>query len=227
MGRIKSDPVPGTGRADVPASLERLLRQAMAKDPAARPQTAMELIRGLQSVEQELRLPVTQPILPSAGPAGGTPGDNTTSIPAVRSGETTYSRGHDPARGYRDEGPATPDRLTRGASGWDPGHRPGPRASVPGAGGAPWGQTSATAGYRGLDAETRARGPRRIDPWSPPGAPLPGSPVPGGTVGPGPGGRVRQFPQQAPEPATVARPRRIAPGGAVASGAVASGAAGA
>src|SRR6202044_879176 len=97
MGRIKSDPVPGTGRADVPASLDRLLRQAMAKDPAARPQTALELIRGLQSVEQELRLPVTQPILPSAGPAGDTPagdtpGDNTASIPAVRSGETTHRR---------------------------------------------------------------------------------------------------------------------------------------
>ncbi|HEY6311310.1 MAG TPA: protein kinase [Streptosporangiaceae bacterium] len=73
MGRIKSDPVPATGRADVPGSLERLLRQAMAKDPAARPQTAMELIRGLQSVEQELRLPVTQPILPASDP-GDTPG---------------------------------------------------------------------------------------------------------------------------------------------------------
>ena len=46
MGRIKSDPPPRTQRADVPDSLERLLRQAMAKDPAARPQSAMELIRG-------------------------------------------------------------------------------------------------------------------------------------------------------------------------------------
>ena len=71
MGRIKSDPVPPTGRADVPDSLERLLRQAMAKDPAARPQTAMELIRGLQSVEQELRLPVTQPVLPVSDPGDG------------------------------------------------------------------------------------------------------------------------------------------------------------
>jgi serine/threonine protein kinase len=59
MGRIKSDPPPRTGRADVPESLERLLRQAMAKDPDARPQTALDLIRGLQVIEQELRLPLT------------------------------------------------------------------------------------------------------------------------------------------------------------------------
>ena len=38
MPRIRSHPVPTTGRADVPVSLERLLAQAMAKDPApARP----------------------------------------------------------------------------------------------------------------------------------------------------------------------------------------------
>ena len=191
MGRIKSDPVPGTGRADVPASLDRLLRQAMAKDPAARPQTALELIRGLQSVEQELRLPVTQPILPSAGPAGDTPGDNTASIPAVRSGETTHRRGHHQAPGvqpgrpsYRDDGPATPG---------------------------------------GEEAPTWARGPRRIDPWSPqPGISQPRISQPG--ISPqDPGRRARQFPQQAPEPATVARPRRIAPDGAVASGAAGAG----
>jgi len=68
MERIKSDPPPPTQRADVPASLERLLRQAMAKVPAARPQSALELIRGLQSVEEELRLPLTRPILPVGEP---------------------------------------------------------------------------------------------------------------------------------------------------------------
>jgi serine/threonine protein kinase len=68
MERIKSDPSPATQRADVPASLERLLGQAMAKDRAARPRSAMELIRGLQSVERELRLPLTRPILPVGEP---------------------------------------------------------------------------------------------------------------------------------------------------------------
>jgi serine/threonine protein kinase len=72
LERIKSDPPPPIQRPDVPDSLERLLRQAMAKNPAARPQSAMELIRGLQSVEQELRLPLTRPILPVGESARGT-----------------------------------------------------------------------------------------------------------------------------------------------------------
>jgi hypothetical protein len=68
MERIKSDPPPPTQRPDVSASLERLLGVAMAKDPAARPQSALELIHGLQSVEEELRLPLTRPILPIGEP---------------------------------------------------------------------------------------------------------------------------------------------------------------
>lgn len=59
MPRIRSVPVPATGRADVPVSLERLLAHAMAKSPDARPQSALELARGLQAVEQEQRLPRT------------------------------------------------------------------------------------------------------------------------------------------------------------------------
>jgi serine/threonine protein kinase len=56
MPRIRSTPPPSTGRPDVPAGLERLLAQAMAKDPARRPATALELARALQSVEQDQRL---------------------------------------------------------------------------------------------------------------------------------------------------------------------------
>jgi serine/threonine protein kinase len=59
MRRIRDLPVPETGRPDVPASLDRLLGQAMAKDPASRPPTALDLARSLQAVEQELRLPRT------------------------------------------------------------------------------------------------------------------------------------------------------------------------
>ncbi|MEO7234164.1 MAG: serine/threonine protein kinase, partial [Lapillicoccus sp.] len=59
MPRIRSLPVPATGRPDVPASLERVLAQAMAKDPAHRPARAVDLARQLQAVEQELRLPRT------------------------------------------------------------------------------------------------------------------------------------------------------------------------
>lgn len=53
IGRIERAELWPTGRPDVPESLERLLRQSMAKDPAARPQTAAAFARSLQAVEQE------------------------------------------------------------------------------------------------------------------------------------------------------------------------------
>ena len=43
MPRIRTQPVPPTGRADVPPTLERILAQSMAKDPALRPGSALEL----------------------------------------------------------------------------------------------------------------------------------------------------------------------------------------
>ncbi|WP_392543720.1 serine/threonine-protein kinase [Oryzobacter telluris] len=63
MPRIRAVPVPPTGRADVPVSLERLLSHAMSKRPDTRPQTALELARGLQAVEQEQRLPRTPVVI--------------------------------------------------------------------------------------------------------------------------------------------------------------------
>ena len=59
MPRIRATPVPPTGRADVPLSLERLLAHGMAKKPEARPQSALEFARGLQAIEQEQRFPRT------------------------------------------------------------------------------------------------------------------------------------------------------------------------
>ena len=56
MPRIRSTAPPRTGRQDVPAGLERLLAQAMAKDPAHRPGSALEFARALQAVEQQQRL---------------------------------------------------------------------------------------------------------------------------------------------------------------------------
>jgi serine/threonine protein kinase len=56
MPRIRSTAPPATGRQDVPAGLERLLAQAMAKDPAHRPASALEFARALQAVEQQQRL---------------------------------------------------------------------------------------------------------------------------------------------------------------------------
>ncbi|MBC9955942.1 serine/threonine-protein kinase [Yimella sp. cx-51] len=57
--RVRSNPVPVVGRPDVPESLERLLRTAMAKDPAQRYGTALEFARALQSVQADLHLPMT------------------------------------------------------------------------------------------------------------------------------------------------------------------------
>jgi serine/threonine protein kinase len=56
MPRIRSTAPPRTGRQDVPAGLERLLAQAMAKDPSHRPASALEFARALQAVEQQQRL---------------------------------------------------------------------------------------------------------------------------------------------------------------------------
>ncbi len=56
MPRIRSNAPPRTGRQDVPAGLERLLAQAMAKDPSHRPASALEFARALQAVEQQQRL---------------------------------------------------------------------------------------------------------------------------------------------------------------------------
>lgn len=56
MPRIRSTAPPRTGRQDVPAGLERLLAQAMAKDSAHRPTSALEFARALQAVEQQQRL---------------------------------------------------------------------------------------------------------------------------------------------------------------------------
>lgn len=55
MKRIRDTPPPPTGRPDVPTSLERLLRSAMAREVTARPATALDLVRSLQAIEQELR----------------------------------------------------------------------------------------------------------------------------------------------------------------------------
>ena len=151
MRRIKSDPPPRTQRPDVPDGLERLLRQSMAKDPAARPQSAMELIRGLQSVEQELRLPLTQPILPAAEPSGDTRGGDT--IVRARTRESTLGPG-------QGTGP-TPQDPPWGQTIMPPwGGEPDSRTHGTG----PAMQPTAWTGGADDDA-TRDRGPVRLDLW--------------------------------------------------------------
>lgn len=55
ISRIETAPLAPIGRADVPASLERVLARAMAKSPAARYASAIDLARALQRVQIELR----------------------------------------------------------------------------------------------------------------------------------------------------------------------------
>ena len=105
MPRIRSSPVPGTGRADVPVSLERLLSLAMSKDPAARPATALGLARALQEVEQEQRFPRTAMVVLDeqgqttlADHSGPRPGDADEDRTRVRSPKAVHAQGPAPAR---------------------------------------------------------------------------------------------------------------------------------
>ena len=232
MGRIKSDPPPRTQRADVPDSLERLLRQAMAKDPAARPQSAMELIRGLQSVEQELRLPLTHPILPADEPSGDTRGGDTIARPRSRGGEDTFS-GREPAPGLADRpaGGGVPEGAWGPGAGYpDPRARGGHTQS----GQQAWGQTippwsggrheavAARGGRPGGQEEdpTRTRAPMRLDPRGP-AARADDDPTrtrgpvrldPWGTAGPGAEPGFPQFQPGGREGTTTARPAALKPG---------------
>lgn len=105
MPRIRSSPVPSTGRADVPVSLERLLTLAMSKDPAARPATALALARALQEVEQEQRFPRTAMVVLDeqgqttlADHSGPRPGDADEDRTRVRSPKAVHGQGPAPAR---------------------------------------------------------------------------------------------------------------------------------
>jgi hypothetical protein len=69
INRIERSPLPPLGRDDVPASLEQVLARSMAKRPASRYGSALELARALQQVEIELQLaPTTIDVLEAAAP---------------------------------------------------------------------------------------------------------------------------------------------------------------
>jgi serine/threonine protein kinase len=58
--RILHSAPPATQRPDVPPALDRLLQQCLAKQPEHRPQSALELARGLQTIEARAGFPRTQ-----------------------------------------------------------------------------------------------------------------------------------------------------------------------
>ncbi|MDQ2661677.1 MAG: serine/threonine protein kinase [Actinomycetota bacterium] len=59
MTRIEKAKPPPTGRVDVPQSLERVLARAMSRRPVDRQGSALEFIRDLQAVEEQLGLAQT------------------------------------------------------------------------------------------------------------------------------------------------------------------------
>lgn len=70
MHRIEREPLPAIDRADVPTSLALIFEKGLAKRPADRYQTPLEVARALQQVESELNLPVTH--VEIAAPDAGT-----------------------------------------------------------------------------------------------------------------------------------------------------------
>jgi hypothetical protein len=72
INRIVRERVPTLQRPEVPASLEHALRQAMAKQPADRPRSAVAFARVLQDIESELQLAPT-PLEVPAEPGSGVP----------------------------------------------------------------------------------------------------------------------------------------------------------
>ncbi|MHA6668798.1 serine/threonine-protein kinase [Homoserinimonas sp. A447] len=59
INRISQAKMQPIGRPDVPASIERILKRAMSRNPASRPDSVLEVVRELQSIETELGLAQT------------------------------------------------------------------------------------------------------------------------------------------------------------------------
>ncbi|SDZ12679.1 serine/threonine-protein kinase [Herbiconiux ginsengi] len=101
--RITKAKLAPIGRSDVPASLERVLARGMAKDPARRPASALELLRELQAVETELGLAQTSAEIAMAEWAGDyarDPSDRTVLHAGAATG-TGHGAGSGPGRRRR------------------------------------------------------------------------------------------------------------------------------
>lgn len=75
--RILHAPPPPTQRPDVPAALDRLLQQCLAKNPTHRPQSAMDLARELQRIESSLGYARTPVAVEDTGGYAGPVRDDT------------------------------------------------------------------------------------------------------------------------------------------------------
>ncbi|AMM21047.1 hypothetical protein AX769_14005 [Frondihabitans sp. PAMC 28766] len=141
VGRARVAPI---GRADVPASLEQALAACLAKDPAQRPASILDVLRSLQAVEAELGMRPSTLFIPAGSvidaahldtvPTGDDPGDSDAgrgadrSSGASRAGSTTGTatttrrprtrRSGDTTRGTRHSAAGSvDDALSRAALG--------------------------------------------------------------------------------------------------------------
>ncbi|WP_156761557.1 serine/threonine-protein kinase [Microbacterium karelineae] len=117
IDRIERTPLPSLGRADVPEALFAVLARAMAKDPAHRFATALELGRALQEVEISLGFAPTMIDILDDHPAAALDDvdDELTrvrGIVTIAPDEDTRARPTGPpAQGATEIAPATIDRV--------------------------------------------------------------------------------------------------------------------
>ena len=83
VARILHAAPPATQRPDVPPALDRLLQQCLAKDPAHRPQSALEIARSLQRIEADLGFGRTPVAVESTQTYAATPSDDATRVKPV------------------------------------------------------------------------------------------------------------------------------------------------
>jgi hypothetical protein len=124
--RIAKAKLAPIGRSDVPASLERILARGMAKDPAQRPASALELLRELQAVETELGLSQTSAEIAMAEWAGdySRDSDDRTVLHASAATGTGHGSGPGTAAGRRRR--ASASTAARAGSGSGSGGAGGP-----------------------------------------------------------------------------------------------------
>lgn len=101
--RIHLEALEPLGRADVPATLDRLLRQSMAKDPQDRFSSMASFVYALQDVQRQLQLEPTDVVLVSGRRRrpGGT--DRLDPAEPDRSGATRRRSDRDDAAGAGDD----------------------------------------------------------------------------------------------------------------------------
>ena len=109
--RILHAAPPATQRADVPAALDRLLQQTMAKQPAHRPQSALDLARALQRLEAAAGFPRTQiAVEGDRAPVVAPPPDDGSADPDADAGQAGQRRLRLRPRSASERGGRTPRR---------------------------------------------------------------------------------------------------------------------